>query len=62
MLKADKMGVHISLTLEAREMFLSLRLERAAIVCTTLERIVGFELSLAVIDLRYLKFSVASSL
>ena len=57
------MSVHISLTLEASEMFLSLHmifsLERAAVV---LERILGFDPSLEIIAPRYLKISTSSSL
>ena len=60
------MSVHISLTLEASEMFLSLHmifsLERAAIVWAILERISGFDPSLEMIAPRYLKFSTSSSL
>ena len=55
------MSVRISLTLEASEMFLSLHmdfsLERAAVVWAILERISGFDPSLAMIAPRYLKFS-----
>ena len=58
----DKMSVYISLTLEAREMFMSLHmifsLERAAIVWVILERISGFDPSLEMIAPRYLKFSL----
>ena len=54
------MSVRISLTLEGSEMFLSLHmifsLERAAVVCAILERISGFDPSLEMIALRYLKF------
>ena len=60
------MSVHISLTLEASEMFLSLHmifsLERAAVVWDILERISGFDPSLEMIVPRYLKFSTSSSL
>ena len=58
--------VHISLTLEASEMFLPLHmifsLETAAVVWAILERISGFDPSLEVIAPRYLKFSTSSSL
>ena len=51
--KVDKMSVHISLTLEASEMFLSLQvifsLERAAVVWAILERILSFDPSLEMI-------------
>ena len=64
--KVDKMGVRISLTLEASEMFLTLHiifsLERAAVVWAILERISGFDPSLKMIAPRYLKFSTSSSL
>ena len=64
--KVDKMSVRISLTLEASEMLLSLHmifsLERAAAVCAILESILGFDPSLEMIALGYLKFSTASSL
>ena len=60
------MSVHISLTLEASEMFLSLHmifsLESAALVWDILERILGFDPSLETIAPRYLKFSTSSSL
>ena len=60
------MSVHISLTLEASEMFLShhmiFSLERAAVVWAILERISGFDPSLEMIAPRYLKFSTSSSL
>ena len=60
------MIVHISLTLEASEMFLSLHmifsLEKAAVVWAILERISGFDPSLEMIAPRYLKFSTSSSL
>ena len=55
------MSVHISLTLEASEMFLSLHmifsLERAAVVWSILERISGFDPSLEMIAPKYLKIS-----
>ena len=64
--KVDKMSVHISLTLEASEMFLSLHmifsLERAAVVWAILERISDFDPSLEMSAPRYLKFSTSSSL
>ena len=60
------MSVHISLTLEASEMVLSLNmifsLERAAVVWAIQERISCFQPSLEMIAPRYLKFSTASSL
>ena len=60
------MSVCISLTLEAREMFLSLHLifslEKAAVVWAILERISGFDPSLEMSAPRYLKFSTSSSL
>ena len=60
------MSVCISLTLEDSEMFLSLRmifsLKRAAVVWAILERISGFDPTLEIIALRYLKFSTSSSL
>ena len=60
------MSVHINLTLEASEMFLSLHmifsLERAAVVWAILERISGFDPSLEMIAPRYLKFSTSCSL
>ena len=60
------MSVHINLTLEASEMFLShhiiFSLERAAVVWAILERISGFDPSLEMIAPRYLKFSTSSSL
>ena len=59
------MSVHISLTLEASEMFLSLHmifsLERAAVVWAILERISGFDPLLEMIAPRNLKFSTSSS-
>ena len=59
------MGVRISLTLEASEMFLSLHmifsLERAAVVWAILERISGFDPPLEMIAPRYLKFSTSST-
>ena len=48
----------MSLTLEASEMFLSLQIfsiEKAAVVWAILERISGFDPSLEMIALRYLK-------
>ena len=60
------MNVRISLTLEATKMLLSLHmifsLERAAVAWAILERISGFDPSLAMIAPRYLKFSTSSSL
>ena len=60
------MNIHISLTLEASEMFLSLHmifsLERAAVVWAILERISGFDPSLEMIAPRYLKFPTSFSL
>ena len=60
-----KMTIHINLTLEASEMFLSLHmifnLERAGVVWAILERISSFDPSLEMIAPRYLKFSTSSS-
>ena len=60
------MSVRISLTLEAREIFLSLHmifsLERAAVVWAILERTSGFDPSLEMIVPMFLKFSASSTL
>ena len=59
------MSVRISVTLEAREMFLSLllifSLERAVVVWAILGRISGFDPTLEMMDPRYL-FKTSSSL
>ena len=61
----DKMSVCIRLTVEEREIILSLHmipsLERAAAVYSILERTFGFDPSLKMTDPRYLAFSTASS-
>ena len=63
-MKVGKMSIRISLTVEAREMFLSLHmifsLERAAVVWAIMERISGFDPSLEMIAPRYLMFSTSS--
>ena len=64
--KVNMMSVRISLSLEARETFLShhmiFSLERPAVFWAILERNSGFDPSLEIIVPRYLQFSTASSL